>query len=185
MGLSMDINIIRSKRRTYAAEIRDCKVIVRAPLWADDAQIGRFVEKHRHWIEVHLQKAQERAAAQELEEKLSEAELRALAQQAAAVIPERVRFYAQKIGVTYGRITIRSQKTRWGSCSAKGNLNFNCMLMLAPPEVVDSVVVHELCHRKEMNHSPRFYAEVLKAFPEYRKWNKWLKENGAAILRRR
>jgi predicted metal-dependent hydrolase len=185
MGLSMDINIIRSKRRTYAAEIRDCKVIVRAPLWADDAQIGRFVEKHRHWIEVHLQKAQERAAAQELEEKLSEAELRALAQQAATVIPERVRFYAQKIGVTYGRITIRSQKTRWGSCSAKGNLNFNCMLMLAPPEVVDSVVVHELCHRKEMNHSPRFYAEVLKAFPEYRKWNKWLKENGAAILRRR
>lgn len=185
MGLSMDINIIRSKRRTYAAEIRDCKVIVRAPLWADDAQIGRFVEKHRHWIEVHLQKAQERAAAQELGEKLSEAELRALAQQAATVIPKRVRFYAQKIGVTYGRITIRSQKTRWGSCSAKGNLNFNCMLMLAPPEVVDSVVVHELCHRKEMNHSPRFYAEVLKAFPEYRKWNKWLKENGAAILRRR
>ncbi len=185
MGLSMDINIIRSKRRTYAAEIRDCKVIVRAPLWADDAQIGRFVEKHRHWIEVHLQKAQERAAAQELEEKLSEAELRALAQQAATVIPERVRFYAQKIGVTYGRITIRSQKTRWGSCSAKGNLNFNCMLMLAPPEVVDSVVVHELCHRKEMNHSPRFYAEGVEAFPEYRKWNKWLKENGAAILRRR
>lgn len=181
----MDINIIRSKRRTYAAEIRDCKVIVRAPLWADDAQIRQFVEKHRHWIEVHLQKAQERAAAEVPGEKLSEAELRALARQAAAVIPERVRFYAQKIGVTYGRITIRNQKTRWGSCSAKGNLNFNCLLMLTPPEVVDSVVVHELCHRKEMNHSPRFYAEVLRVMPDYRERRRWLKENGAAILNRR
>ncbi len=77
-----------------------------------------------------------------------------------------------------GNDAIRSQRTKWGSCSAKGNLSFNCLLMLAPPEFLDSIVVHELCHRKEMNHSKRFYAEVLRVFPEYRKWNKWLKENG-------
>ena len=180
----MDVNIIRSRRRTMAVEIRDCKVIVRAPVWASDAEIGRFVEKHRRWIEEHLRKAQERAAARADVEPLTLQEMRELARQAATIIPERVRFYAQKIGVTYGRITIRHQKTRWGSCSAAGNLNFNCLLMLAPPEVIDSVVVHELCHRKEMNHSPRFYAEVLKAYPEYRKWNKWLKENGGVILSR-
>ncbi len=111
-------------------------------------------------------------------------ELHALTEKALTCIPERVKFYAPQIGVTYGRITIRNQKTRWGSCSAKGNLNFNCLLMLTPPEVIDSVVVHELCHRKEMNHSNRFYAEVLRILPDYWKWHGWLKEHGEAIMRR-
>ena len=69
-----------------------------------------------------------------------------------------------------------------GSCSSKGNLNFNCLLMLAPPKVLDSVVVHELCHRKEMNHSKRFYAEVLRVFPDYWAQDKWLKENGNILM---
>jgi predicted metal-dependent hydrolase len=107
-----------------------------------------------------------------------------LARQAARVIPARAAFYAPLIGVTFGRITIRFQRTRWGSCSSKGNLNFNALLMLAPPEVLDSVVVHELCHRKEMNHSERFYREVLRVFPEYHRWHGWLKENGSSLLAR-
>ena len=115
---------------------------------------------------------------------LSAAEIRELADRALAVIPERVAYYAPKVGVTYGRTTIRNQRTRWGSCSSKGNLNFNCLLMLTPPEALDSVVVHELCHLKEMNHSKRFYAEVLRVFPDYWKWDKWLKDNGPALIRR-
>ncbi len=115
---------------------------------------------------------------------LTREELRTLAEKARAYIPERVKFYAPQVGVTYGRVTIRSQKTLWGSCSAKGNLNFNCLLMLAPPEVIDSVVVHELCHRKVMNHSARFYAKVLRVFPDYRKWHGWLKEHGEALMGR-
>jgi predicted metal-dependent hydrolase len=98
------------------------------------------------------------------------------------VIPERAAHYAALMGVTYGRITIRAQKTRWGSCSSKGNLSFNCLLMLAPPEVLDSVVVHELCHLRVMNHSERFYAEVLRVFPEYREKHGWLKDNGDMLL---
>ena len=94
---------------------------------------------------------------------LNPGELQVLADEALRVIPERVRFYAPVVGVTYGRITIRNQRTRWGSCSAKGNLNFNCLLMKAPPEVLDYVVVHELCHRLEMNHSPRFWAQAASA----------------------
>lgn len=86
--------------------------------------------------------------------------------------------------LTYGRITIRNQRSKWGSCSSKGNLNFNCLLMLAPQEVIDSVVVHELCHRKEMNHSNKFYAEVLRVFPEYWTWDKWLKDNGNMLMLR-
>ncbi len=117
-----------------------------------------------------------------MQQKLTEEELDALKEQASQVIPERVRFYAGKIGVTYGRITIRSQRTRWGSCSSKGNLNFNCLLMLMPPEVLDSVVVHELCHLKEMNHSRDFYDEILKVYPDYYRWNQWLKENGSCFV---
>ena len=117
-------------------------------------------------------------------EPLTMDELMELANKLMQIIPERVQYYAAKIGVTYGKITIRNQRSRWGSCSSKGNLNFNCLLALTPPEVIDSVVVHELCHRKEMNHSSRFYAEVLRVYPDYRKWDKWLKENGGKLMRR-
>ena len=81
-------------------------------------------------------------------------------------------------------IRIRVMKTRWGSCSSKGNLNFNCLLMLAPPEVLDSVVVHELCHRKHMNHSAAFYAEIDRVFPDYKIHHAWLKKNGRALMNR-
>ena len=100
------------------------------------------------------------------------------------LISGRTNAYKKAMGVTIGWITIRNQKTRWGSCSSKGNLNFNCLLMLAPPEVLDSVVVHELCHRREMNHSQKFYAEVLRVFPTYRTQEKWLKEHGGELLKR-
>ena len=83
------------------------------------------------------------------------------------IFPERTAYFAKRMGVTYNRITIREQKTRWGSCSSAGNLNFNWKLLLMPPELLDYVVVHELAHRKEMNHSPRFWAIVEKELPDY------------------
>ena len=174
----MDYEVIRSRRRTVALEIKNGKLLVRAPLLMSNARIDALVREKQAWIEKRLAKAQQNV------EKLTPEELKALAKQAAQVIPERVRYYAPLIGVSYGRVTIRAQRTRWGSCSAAGNLNFNCLLMLAPPEVLDSVVVHELCHRREMNHSARFYAEVLRVFPDYRKRRKWLKDNGEALLAR-
>ena len=98
--------------------------------------------------------------------------------------PKRVEYYHALTGGHYTKITIRDQKTRWGSCSARGNLNFNCLLMLAPPEVLDYVIVHELCHRKEMNHSPRFWSEVAKVIPDYKNHEKWLKTEGGRLMRR-
>ena len=97
-------------------------------------------------------------------------------------IPQRVKKYAPLVGVDYGRITIRMQKSRWGSCSSKGNLNFNCLLMAMPEEIRDYVVVHELCHRKQMNHSDKFWAEVEHVLPDYKASKKWLRDNGERIM---
>ena len=127
-----------------------------------------------------LEKQQERSA----QEKLTNEDIQKLAKEALDILPKKVEYYAKIIGVTYGRITIRNQKTRWGSCSAKGNLNLNCLLMLTPEEVQDYVVVHELCHRKQMNHSKQFWEEVGKILPDYRERRTWLKEHGSAIIGR-
>ncbi len=178
----MEFEIIRSNRRTMGAEIRGGKLVVRVPLLATNNEINRFIDQHNKWFETHLKKADEHAKAREGCHKLTQDEIVELVNKAREVIPERVAHYAPLFGVTYGRITIRRQKSRWGSCSSKGNLNFNCLLMLTPSEVIDSVVVHELCHRKEMNHSKKFYAEVLRVFQDYRKWDKWLKEKGDTLL---
>ena len=180
----MQYTVIRSNRKTLALQIKDGDLIVRAPRKAKRAEIDAMIDQHRLWIEKHWQKAEQHRQAAEALESLTMEEIHALADQALKVIPERVRYYAPLIGVTYGRITIRNQRTKWGSCSAQGNLNFNCLLMLTPPEVLDSVVVHELCHRKEMNHSERFYAEVFRVFPDYKRWDKWLKENGPILMQR-
>lgn len=182
----MDIKpvIIRSGRKTLALEINEKGVVVRAPYSATAAEIDRFVAGHKAWIDSHLAKLEDRKKRAAGEKPLTDEEIRELARRALEDIPERVRHYAPLVGVTYGRITIRNQRSRWGSCSKAGNLNFNCLLMLAPPEVRDSVVVHELCHRKEMNHSERFYAEVLRVFPDYRRCEKWLKDNGPVLMAR-
>ena len=178
------MKIIRSRRRSIGLEIRAGELIVRAPLWVSEREIRRVLEERRDWIEKHLKKAEEEQKRMDAAEPLSAAELRALARQAKAYIPQRVAHYAPLVGVSYGRIFIRNQKTLWGSCSSRGNLNFNCLLMLTPPEVIDSVVVHELCHRKHMDHSQRFYAEVLRVYPEYRRWHRWLKQNGKLLMAR-
>lgn len=179
----LDIEVRRSSRKTVALEIRpDGSLLVRAPQRMTVREIDCFLDEHAEWVRKHL--AQLQARQEELSEVklLSMGEIRALADQALQVIPERVRYYAPLVGVTYGRITIRNQRTRWGSCSSKGNLNFNCLLMLMPPEILDYVVVHELAHRKEMNHSPAFWAIVESVLPDYRERRQWLKEHGGAYM---
>lgn len=115
-------------------------------------------------------------------ERLSEKEMKILVKEAGRYIPGRVDYYARIIGVTYNKVSVKKVHSRWGSCSSEGNLNFNCMLMLCPKEVIDSVIVHELCHRIHMNHSKEFYECVLKFCPDYYESDKWLKENGVTIL---
>ena len=186
----MNIQIIRSNRKTAVIQVwQDQTVKVRVPRSMPEEAVRQMIKRKEPWIREQLEKMkrlqeQEQAAEQNIE-RFTGAELQNLAEQALKVIPERTAYYAPIVGVTYGRITIRCQKTRWGSCNSKGNLNFNCLLMLAPPEVLDYVVVHELCHRKEMNHSKTFWKEVEKVLPDYRKAVRWLKENGGELMRKR
>lgn len=98
--------------------------------------------------------------------------------EAKKIIADRVTLYQNKIGVQVQTIRIKAQKTRWGSASTKGNLNFNWKLIMAPVEVIDYVVIHELCHLKEMNHSKRFWDLVKQYDPQYQEHRRWLKENG-------
>ena len=165
----MQIKIIRSRRRTMSLEVtRSGEVRVRAPMRMPAAEIERFVREKEDWIRKHLEKVKEKQDRLAGRKPLTREQVEELAHRAMTVIPQRVAYYAPLVGVNYGRITIRNQKTRWGSCSSRGNLNFNCFLMLVPPECLDYVVVHELCHRLEMNHSGRFWAEVERVLPDYR-----------------
>ena len=175
----MKLTIIRSGRKTLSMRVTGPDTVeIRAPRNIPQPQIDDFVRRHQAWLEKHLALMPPPAPP------FTEAEIRALAESALKVIPGCVRHYAALIGVGYGRVTIRNQKSKWGSCSAQGNLNFNCLLMLCPPEVLDYVVVHELCHRKEMNHSPRFWAEVEKYAPDYQMQRKWLKDEGSKLIAR-
>lgn len=181
----MKVTVIRSNRKTVAIQVNsDLSVTVRAPRSASEKDIEEILKKKEAWISKHIEKIKKTKERLEAEptEKLTREKVIALAEEALKVIPARVEYFARVIGVTYGKITIRNQKTRWGSCSSKGNLNFNCLLMLAPPEVLDYVVAHELCHRKQMNHSKAFWSEVAKVLPDYKEARKWLKEEGSQMI---
>lgn len=177
--------IIKSRRKSIGFEIKEAgRLIVRAPYSMSRNQILREIELHRNWIDKHMLIMQKREEEREKLPQFTWEEIEAMAQKALAEIPAKVKEYAAVLGVSYGRITIRNQKSRWGSCSAKGNLNFNCLLVKVPEEVRDYVIVHELCHRIEMNHSAQFWKLVESVLPDYKERRKWLKENGNALIER-
>lgn len=173
----------RSKRKTISVEISsDARVIVRAPLRMKTKDIEAFLISRHEWISTHLEKARERV--KNAPPKLTESQIKELKKAAKALLPTRVSYYASLMGVEYNAIAFRTQKTRFGSCSSKRNLNFNIAILLMPSEIIDYVIVHELAHLKEMNHSPRFWAEVEKLIPDYKSRRKWLKENGLVYISR-
>lgn len=183
--MDYQIQIIRSGRKTYALEIREAGVLtVRAPYRMSEREIRKAIAEHQAWIEEHMRILEKRRATHPELPRFTRAEIEQMAQEAMRTIPPKVAHYAEIIGVRYGRITIRNQRTRWGSCSAKGNLNFNCLLTQVPEPVLDYVVVHELCHRLEMNHSARFWGLVESVLPDYREQRKWLRENGNVLIER-
>ena len=177
--------IQKSRRRSISVSVmKDNRVLVKAPYGTTEHTVQEFLLSKKDWITKHLEKQNWEKEKAESLGLLSADEIKQIKKLARKIIPQRVEFWANKIGVTFGRIAIRLQSSRWGSCSVDGNLNFNCLLVLMPPEILDSVVVHELCHRRHMNHSKEFYAEIARVFPDYKRCNKWLKDNGGIYFKR-
>lgn len=176
--------LIRARRKTLSIRItQEGNLEIRAPLGMPKGEIEAFLKEKAQWIQTHRAKVLAEYA-QGQEAPLGEEEILTLAEQMRQCLPEKLNRHGASMGVTFGRVTIRCQQTRWGSCSSRGNLNFNCLLMLAPEEVLDYVVVHELAHRKQMNHSALFWQEVERECPDYKKSLRWLKDRGGALLSR-
>lgn len=181
--------LVRSARKTIAIELSpEGGVTVRAPRRCSRLVIDGVVAEKRNWILKKQEELKGRIRRQKEKEalfpRLSEAEQAGYRKQAGQEFAKKAKQYAAQMQVTYGKITVRDQKTRWGSCSARGNLNFNWRLILAPEEILDYVVVHELAHRIEMNHSERFWNQVERILPDYKSRRRWLKENGDVLMSR-
>lgn len=175
----------RSNRKTIGLRVApDGSIEVRAPLFCPKREIDGFVLKSMDWIEKQRAKLMAAGSAAEEEGLITGEELDALAAEMVKKLKERLPVFADRLGVSCFRVTVRNQKTKWGSCSAKGNLNFNVLLMLAPEEVFDYVLIHELCHRRHMDHSKEFWALVASLDPDYKKHKKWLRDNGGRLMAR-
>lgn len=180
------IDVVYSGRSTLGLEVsRNGQVKLRAPRRVSDGALQNFARQKEAWIIEKYLMMEEKRKAESLQQDPDYVKDPALEQayrrQAKTRLEERAAYFASRMGVSYQRISVRAAKTRWGSCSAKGNLNFHWKLILMPPQVLDYVVVHELAHRKEMNHSPAFWAEVEKILPDYRERRKWLKTYGQTV----
>lgn len=180
-----NVEVRRSKRKSTAITITaDMQIVVFVPLYVSDNEIERMVISKSKWIDEHMLKVQSTIDERSKLEKITFEQIKELADQAVEYIPKRVKYYAEKENFVYNKITIKNLVSRWGSCSTKGNLNFNCLLMLTPDYVIDYIVVHELCHLREMNHSEKFWAEVEKIMPDYQRAELWLKQNGGNLISR-
>lgn len=177
------LEMVKSRRKTISIEIKSSsRIIVRVPLYMSERDALDFVREHRSWIDRNLSKAKSEESIRDAVPKMTMSEVREMADEAMKILPPKVEKYAKILNVTYGRITVRNQKTRWGSCSSKGNLNFNCALVRCPEKVIDYIVIHELCHRIYMNHSKAFYNAVSSVMPDYKECEKWIKEKGKFII---
>ena len=180
-----NVEVRRSKRKSAAIKITaDMQIVVFVPLYVSDNEIERMVISKSKWIDEHMLKVQSTVDERSKLEKITFEQIKELADQAVEYIPKRVKYYAEKENLVYNKITIKNLVSRWGSCSTKGNLNFNCLFMLMPDYVIDYIVVHELCHLREMNHSEKFWAEVEKIMPDYQRAELWLKQNGGNLISR-
>lgn len=169
-----DYNVIYSERRTISLSFeKDGTLLVRAPKGTKKKRIEEIIKAHEAWIEKHRSRVIQKAEA---DANLTEEKVKELKKAAKDRLIPLTIYYARILGVSYGRITITSAKTRFGSCSSQGNISYSYRLMRFPPAAQEYVVVHELCHRVHMNHSTSFYKLVESVLPDYKRRKALLKK---------
>ena len=171
----MEYEILRSARRSVAISIKDGRVILRTPFLFTDKDGEKVIKDNEKWI---LSKLEEYKIRKEREKSLSEEKIKELRKSAKIYFKDKTEVFSRIMNLKYGRITITGAKTRFGSCSSKGNISFSYRLMLYPEAAREYVVVHELAHLLEMNHSKRFYSVVERYLPDYKERRKLLKNGG-------
>ncbi len=191
--MKITVNITHSNRSTVRVEVKsNTSIEIDVPKDMSRDTVERFINEQRLFVDQRpgsvttwrVELPTRKRAAKKSSSGFSERELDELKACAREAIPKRVAELALLLGVTYNDIRIKAQKTRWGSCSSKNNLNFNCLLMLCPDEVRDYVIIHELCHLKHLDHSKKFWAEVERYCPSYKAQDKWLTSEGSLLMRR-
>ena len=167
----MDYDILYSARRTVCITVKDKRVVVKAPFFTSKSRLDELVLRHERWIEKQLQRQKNERLKDSM---LTDEQIAQLRKSARHYLTAKTKEYAENMGLKFGRITITSAKTRFGSCSSSGNISYSWRLMLYPTEAIDYVVVHELSHIVEMNHSKRFWAIVEGVLPDYKERKKLL-----------
>ncbi len=177
--VAYEVRKSRRARRMRLAVYCDGSVVVTAPWGLQQNYIERFVGEKAGWLRSKVTFFKQfRGTPLAIR---SQAEYEKYKEPARQVAEARVAYLNQFYGFSYNNIAIKNQKTRWGSCSRKGNLNFNYKIALLPPALVDYIVVHELCHLKEFNHSPRFWALVAEAIPDYADFRNEIRKIGLSV----
>lgn len=161
----MEYEILYSKRKTVCITVKDNKVIVKSPIGTAKRRLDELVIKHKGWIEKQLSRQNDQILKDSI---LNDEQIKALRKKAKLTLTDKTTRFAKNMGLSFGRITITSAKTRFGSCSSKGNIAYSWRLMLYPEEAQDYVVVHELAHLIEMNHSAKFWRIVERYLPDYK-----------------
>ncbi len=167
-----DYQLIRSKRKTVSVEVNGAGlVVVRAPLRMPAFMIDAFVSRRSEWIDRAVEKQRRKNAAAV---HVSRQDMEQLRKQAKKILPGRIAFFAEQMGLEAPPFRVTSARTRYGSCSPKNSLSFSLFLMANTPEAIDYVVVHELAHIRNKNHGPRFWAEVSSVLPDWKARKKTL-----------
>ncbi len=171
-----DYKLIRSVRKSVSIHVEaDGSVVVRAPLTTGKPFIDSFVASKSVWIQNSIDKMQKRQEDRKVLS-LSDDQIKVYKAMARVYLTERSEYFAGLMGVRYKQLKINSANTRWGSCNSKGEINYTYRLILAPKNLVDYVVVHELAHLKEMNHSKKFWSIVSHVMPDYKQRQKLLND---------
>lgn len=167
----MEYQLAFSNRKTISISVKNGALLVKAPFGTPRSTIDSVCARHRKWILNRLEKSR----AELKKPPLSSAEIKVLKEEAKLYFAETARHFSEIMGLKFGRIKITSAKTRFGSCSSSGNICFSYLLMLFPEEAREYVVVHELAHIKEMNHSKKFYDIIERYMPDYKLRKRMLK----------
>ena len=168
----MEYTVKYSKRKTVSIQVKDGAVIVHSPVGVSEDRLSAMVNSHREWVEKQLARQEQKKEKYPEPTPMEERKLRA---EARVVLKAKLDYFSKIMGLKYGRLTISGAKTRFGSCSGKGNISFSYRLMMYPEAAIDYVVVHELAHLVHLNHSKSFHTLVAKYLPDWAERKKLLR----------